>query len=174
MSDAVNFNSYANPASRGRVNSNEDASNASKKDGSQLEMDDFLNLLTAQLSNQDVMNPSSDTDFIAQMAQFTSLQAMQTLTEINYASYGASMIGKKVIVAEYNKTTGALEKDFGTITNVTLDGGTVSIKVKDKTYPMSGIMEVLDPTAPDPDLSEDENDKEDEGDIDNAHHGDKK
>ncbi|MEG2429575.1 MAG: flagellar hook capping FlgD N-terminal domain-containing protein, partial [Oscillospiraceae bacterium] len=120
--------------------------------------------------NQDVMNPSSDTEFIAQMAQFTSLQAMQTLTEINYASYGASMIGKKVVVASFNEKTGKLEKDTGFVSTVTLDGGTVNINVNGKSYPMSGVMEVLDPTTPDvkpdekpdekPDVKPDEKPKE--------------
>lgn len=154
MDNVTNYNSYGakgatKPHSDYGINGEENVANASKKDGSQLEMDDFLNLLTTQLSNQDVMNPSSDTEFIAQMAQFTSLQAMQTLAEINYASYGASMIGKKVVVAAVNEKTGKLEKDTGFVSTVTLDGGSVNITVNGKTYPMSGVMEVLDPNAPD-------------------------
>ena len=39
--------------------------------------DEFLNLLVTQLQYQDPLNPSSDTEFIAQMAQFSSLEQMQ-------------------------------------------------------------------------------------------------
>ena len=39
-----------------------------------LGLQDFLKLMVAQLQNQDMMNPTSDTEFIAQLAQFSSLQ----------------------------------------------------------------------------------------------------
>ena len=46
-----------------------------------LNMQDFLNLLVAQITNQDALNPMDNTEFIAQMAQFSTLQAMTDLTE---------------------------------------------------------------------------------------------
>lgn len=118
-----------------------------KKDGSKLEMQDFLNLMTAQLSNQDAMNPSTDTEFIAQMAQFSSLQAMQTLTELTYAQYGSSMVGKTVIVATTDKR-GNLVEDTGEVTNAKFLGGAVTITVNDKEYDMSAIMGVLKKAEP--------------------------
>ena len=43
---------------------------------SQLKMDDFLKLLTAQMQHQDPLEPMKDTEFIAQMASFSSLDQM--------------------------------------------------------------------------------------------------
>ncbi|MCW2277938.1 flagellar hook capping FlgD N-terminal domain-containing protein [Heliophilum fasciatum] len=43
--------------------------------------DDFLNLLVTQLRYQDPMNPMDNTQFIAQMAQFSSLEQMKNMTE---------------------------------------------------------------------------------------------
>src|SRR5258708_12489420 len=40
---------------------------------------DFLKLLMAQLQNQDPMKPMDDTQMIAQMAQFSALEASQQL-----------------------------------------------------------------------------------------------
>lgn len=46
-----------------------------------LDKDAFLRLLTTQLSNQDPLNPMEDREFIAQLAQFTSLEQMQELNK---------------------------------------------------------------------------------------------
>lgn len=69
----------------------------------QLGKDDFLKLLITQLTNQDPTNPMEDTQFISQMAQFSSLEQMTNLnqsftkmSEMINSSQAASMIGKTV------------------------------------------------------------------------------
>jgi flagellar basal-body rod modification protein FlgD len=47
--------------------------------GDTLGQADFLELLTKQLQYQDPMSPMDDKSFIAQMAQFSSLQSMNTM-----------------------------------------------------------------------------------------------
>jgi len=46
-----------------------------------LDKDAFLRLLTTQLSNQDPLNPIEDREFIAQLAQFSSLEQMVSLNK---------------------------------------------------------------------------------------------
>ena len=109
---------------------------------SSLDTQDFLNLLVAQLTNQDTMNPMKDTEFISQMAQFTTLETMKTMTELIYAQYGASMAGKNVIVAAYDNN-GNYSQDQGIVQSVQFMNGDCTVKVNDRSYSMSSIMEVL-------------------------------
>src|SRR4051812_1864877 len=74
--------------------------------------DDFMQLLIAQLKNQDPMKPTDDTQFIAQLAQFSSLEATNkmndTLDELSNAQMlgqAAAMIGKTVSAKLADGTT---------------------------------------------------------------------
>lgn len=74
----------------------------------ELGKDDFLKLLITQLTHQDPLEPVSDTEFIAQMAQFSTLEQMTnvakgvesllSITKLNAQSY----IGKEVIYYDDN------------------------------------------------------------------------
>jgi len=83
-----------------------------KQSSSQLGKDDFLKLLITQLSNQDPTNPMEDTEFIAQMAQFSSLEQMTNLSSsfekmasfLN-SSEAANTIGKTVELSVGDVTT---------------------------------------------------------------------
>jgi flagellar basal-body rod modification protein FlgD len=75
--------------------------------------DDFLKLLVGQLKNQDPLNPTSDTDFIGQMAQFSQLEqttnmasANEELIEQQRGARAVSLIGRTVTYPDMN--TGAL------------------------------------------------------------------
>ena len=114
---------------------------SSKKSGSNLGMDEFLTLLAAQLANQDMMNPSSDTEFIAQMAQFSSLQAMDSMAKMTSFNQSTNLIGKNVVVATYDRS-GLFVTDEGIVEKVNLFGDEPTIVVNGKEYTFSNVMEI--------------------------------
>lgn len=120
-----------------------------QNDKESLNMQDFLNLLVAQMTNQDAMNPMDNTEFIAQMAQFSSLQAMTSLTEMSVQGQATSLIGKNVVVACYNQN-GELEVQEGIVQKVTIHGGKTKLYVNDMEFDYSNVMEVKKEQQVDP------------------------
>lgn len=115
-------------------------------DGNELGMDSFLNLLAAQLSNQDMNNPMDNTQFIAQLAQFSTLQAMSSMAKIQDLQQSTSLVGKKVIVADVKSDADKYEliKDTGYVDKVTIFGDEPQIFVNGKAYAFKNVMEILD------------------------------
>jgi flagellar basal-body rod modification protein FlgD len=111
---------------------------------------DFLKLLVTQLSAQDPLNPVSNTDFAAQMAQFSTLQATQTM-QADLAGVQAglalleagSFLGKTVSVQGSNG-----QPVTGTVTAVQYQGGSPSVIVNGQSYDVSQVTSVSQPQAP--------------------------
>lgn len=58
---------------------------------------DFLKLLVTQMKYQDPLNPMSDSDFIAQTAQFTSVEQLTDLNQAISSLQSVALIGKSIL-----------------------------------------------------------------------------
>ncbi len=121
--------------------SNSSSSSSSVLPTQTLNQQDFLNLLVTQLQNQDPMNPMSDTDFIAQMAQFSTLQQSQQTYQSISEMQANNLIGSTVNVS----TTGGVS-DTGTVSGVIANSGSPQIVINGVPYDLSDIQTVM-PTA---------------------------
>ncbi|MEW8957617.1 MAG: flagellar hook capping FlgD N-terminal domain-containing protein [Moorella sp. (in: firmicutes)] len=97
--------------------------------------DDFLKILAAQLQNQDPLNPVSNTEFIAQMVQFTMLEQIYNLNEtFNEAlmMQTVGMIGKEVTAYSNDQLIkGIVNKVSWSLDGVILTVGDQQVFLKD-------------------------------------------
>ena len=145
------------------------ALNRKNSSNSDLTVNDFLTLIAAQMRNQDMMNPMNDTEFMGQLAQFTTLQSIQNLTMLSSTSYSVSLLGKEITAARMNMA-GRLEVETGVVTGVGLFNGEPLIYIGEKEYSLQEIMVVgklPEPAAPVvPDTKQTDEDEEVDPDLD--------
>ncbi len=122
---------------------NQSTTTAARKPKQQLGQDDFLQLLTTQLQQQDPLKPMDDTSFIAQMAQFSSLQQMTQLQTGQSQLTAASYIGRNVTVKD-----SAGKPVTGIVSAVDFSSGTPSIIVNSTSYPLANVQRVEAAPAP--------------------------
>jgi flagellar basal-body rod modification protein FlgD len=112
-----------------------------------LNPNDFLTLLTAQLQNQDPLNPIDDTQSVAELAQFESVSSTNQLAnnfqafQSNFAvTQAASLIGQTVTVSTGTSTaTGsATSAVTGTVSAVSIVNGSPLLTLTGPNGPITG------------------------------------
>ena len=109
-----------------------------QKSGSTLDKDAFLQLLVAQMKYQDPLEPTSNTEYIAQLATFSELEEMQNLSSSMDMQRASVLVGQYVFV---NTDAGFVE---GTVDYVVYQGGKVYLSVNDQLYNMDDLDTVAD------------------------------
>ena len=120
----------------------------------ELDRDAFLKLLVLQLQNQDPLEPISNEDMLAQLAQFAALEQMNKLNEsfeamrgnidqLNFIS-ASQLLGKQVQGIDLNgiPRQGVVERGG-------LNGSVVELLVSGQLMSMAGIISI-DDTVPTP------------------------
>jgi flagellar basal-body rod modification protein FlgD len=111
-----------------------------------LGVNDFLKLITVQLTSQDPLKPMEDTQFISQMSSFTSLEQMKGLSK-NFEEFATEQriassqnyLGKEVSVSDGDTVAN------GVVSKVTLIDGKPELTINGKAYSAGDVTSVKIP-----------------------------
>jgi len=113
----------------------------------ELGKDEFLKILVTQIQNQDPLNPTQDTESIAQMAQFSALEQMQALNSSMSLVQAYSLMGKNVI-AKWDgngiERSGLIQ---GRVERVTNSKEGVFLYIQGRMVRLEDVLEVYDETV---------------------------
>ena len=114
-------------------------SSGSSVDGNYLDFDSYLKLLVAQMQNQDFNDPMSDSEVLAQMAQYSMLEGIKNMTQQSNISYAMSLVGRVVTVSlGQGYITGSVE-------SVTIYNGEPALMINGKAFSIKSVSDVVDP-----------------------------
>ena len=93
--------------------------------------DDFLKLLVAQLQHQDPMNPTDNTEFMAQMTSYSTLEQVTNMAKSNAEMASTLTMGQSL--ALLGKTVTYVGEDgttrSGVVEKVVTEGGVAKLTV---------------------------------------------
>ena len=109
-------------------------------------VDSFLKILASELQNQDPTEPVSNTEYVAQLAQFNSLQQMSALNGSMSKFQAYSLIGMEV---SYTATdsSGSTVSGSGIVKSVVSSDSEVYVMVDGNKVKLSSVTSVTTPTT---------------------------
>lgn len=111
------------------------------KKSNTLNMENFLSLLVAEMQNQDPLEPTSNSDYMAQMATFSQVEATSEMNERVLSQTASNLIGKAVIVKTDTNSTGYA----GGIVNGWQEiDGIVYLGINGNLYDINDVEQVID------------------------------
>lgn len=105
---------------------------------------DFINLLVAEMQYQDPLEPSSNTDYVAQMAQFSQVDALSSMQQSMQNLQASALVGQTVVLSVTNSTTGNTTEVTGPVESVMYEGSKAYLQVNGSLYSMDDLKTVID------------------------------
>ncbi|MDI9370223.1 MAG: flagellar hook assembly protein FlgD [Synergistaceae bacterium] len=137
----MSVNSVTNGYSTTATNS--PATEAVRDVNNDLGKDAFLKILITQLSNQDPLDPLKDKDFIAQMAQFSTLEQM---TNMNKSIEQMAALNKASAVSYIGRIIEYMDDDglpaYSQVGFVRFENGKVILNTADGDVPLEKVISV--------------------------------
>ncbi len=117
-----------------------------KEKSSTLDKQAFLQLLVAQMKYQDPLEPTDNTEYISQLATFSSLEQMQNMSATLELQRGSSLVGKEVYLETQNTSTGDTNSVTGVVDYVTFENNKCFVSIDGTLYSLEDVKSVYDPT----------------------------
>ncbi len=128
----------------GKVENLKSTTETQKKNDTGYDKDSFLKILVAQMKYQDPMEPTSNTEYIAQYATFTQVEQLSNMANSMSLSRASEMVGKTVKVVQVNPDTGKASDVIGVVDYVTYSGNKAYLSIDGDKYNIDDVSEVYD------------------------------
>ena len=115
-----------------------------EKAGGDMDKEAFLSLLVAQMQYQDPLEPTSNTEYISQYAQFSQVEAITNMSESMDMSRASSLVGKTVNIATTD-SSGNTQYVQGKVDYVTYQGGKAYLSIDEALYSLDDVESIVDP-----------------------------
>lgn len=119
-------------------------SSASKASPSSLDKDAFLQLLVAQMKYQDPLEPTDNTEYISQLANFSELEEMQNIAASSSLQRASAMVGQEVVVKVINSATGGTTYTQGVVDYVVYENNKAYVSIDEALFSVDDVYEVID------------------------------
>lgn len=113
-----------------------------ERSGGSLGKEAFLQLLVAQMKYQDPLEPTSNTEYISQLATFSSLEEMQNMRASLETSQATGLVGKTVIMGV--ETSGVTNYISGRVEQVRKEGSKTYLSIDGSWYNLDDLDTVVD------------------------------
>ena len=114
-----------------------------KTANSSLDKDAFLQLLVAQMKYQDPLEPTSNTEYISQLATFSELEEMQNLTSGMTLQRASGLVGQYVFM-KVTDSSGNTSYPEGTVDYVVYENNKAYLSIGDNLYSIDDLDTVAD------------------------------
>lgn len=115
-----------------------------KASNSSLDKNAFLQLLVAQMKYQDPLEPTSNTEYISQLATFSELEEMQNMRGSIDLQRASSLVGQEVYVKTTDASTGSTDYVHGKVDYVVYENGKAYLSIDGSNYPLDDLDSIYD------------------------------
>lgn len=122
--------------------------NKSKTSNDGMDKDAFLQLLVAQMQYQDPLEPTSNTEYISQYAQFSQVEQMQNMAASTDLSRASSLVGEYVYIKTTN-SQGYSDYVYGKVDYVVYENNKAYLSIDESLYSLDDLDTVVDKTYKD-------------------------